>query len=420
MRTSYRIASFLVVLVGVGNGRGQSSQPAAPRDYGPLTAAIISQPLDRTREMLQERLRSNPAEDDSRLALAVVRLLQATERFGQSMYRYGFEPAPSVEMLTWVGLPNLRIPFPSNENPETIRYEDLRRILQQLIDDLADVSGALAPIRANDVHLWLPIGLVRLDFNRDGVLEEEEELWRPFARVVNLRNVRRDDALGFVVRLDRADVEWLAGYTHLLRAILECVLAYDFRELFERAGHLAFIKTESPYPFLLRRSRRGDQEQFLDLIAAIHLLNFKLREPARLRDAHRHLHQMVAHSRAMWKFVLAETDDEHELIPAPGQHGVIPRVQFTREQVDAWERVLQEFEAILDGKKLVPFWRNDPRGVDVRMVFLEPRDIDLVMWVQGTDAAPFLKHGEKTWPATWAEFQRMFGGQFFAYAALVN
>ncbi len=77
-------------------------------------------------------------------------------------------------------------------------------------------------------------------------------------------------------------------------------------------------------------------------------------------------------------------------------------------------------EQLLWGKKLVPFWRNDPRGVNLRKVFCEPRNIDIVMWIQGTDAAPFLEEGEKTSPDTWRQLNQLFQGRFFAYAVWVN
>lgn len=403
----------------------QDSKPATP-DFGPLTNLLLNRsPADACAELKRQHEGRKPT-DDERFVLALARLLRAVERFGQSLQQYGFEPTRDLDILTFVGLPVVRIPLPENERPEEIAYEDLRRMFQQLIDDLAEVDKTLSLI-STDVALKLPIGLIRLDFNRDGQLSEDERLWKLFARLTNIRNISREQAEAFVIHLDRADVEWLRGYTYLLRGVLECVLAYDFHELFERTGHLAFTKIKSPYPFLARRSRKGDSPHyndpfygFADLVAVIHLLNFKLREPERMRDAHQDFLWMIHHSRSMWQFVLNETDNNAEWIPSPRQTGVIPGLGFTESQVDGWKRALDEMEDLLKGKKLVPFWRNDARGVNLRKVFLEPRNIDLVMWIQGTDAAPFLEEGEKTSPATWSQFNQLFQGRFFAYAAWVN
>jgi hypothetical protein len=409
----------IVAALAVATAAAQEPPPAPP-DHGPLTNMLLSQPLAETRTELERRISDRTANDNDRLALGVTRLLQAVERLGQSLYRYGFEPTRDLDMLTFVGVPSPRFPLPSSAQPEEISYDDLRRIIQCFLDDLAEVDAALAGIRDPSVKFALPIGLIRLDFDRDGRRTDEERLWKLFARLTNIRNLSYEDALAFVIKLDRADVEWLRGYTHLLRALCHCALAYDFRELFERTGHLLFVKPASPYSFLARRVRKSDHDGFIDLIAVIHLLNFKLREPARMVDAHGHLRRMIAHSRNMWRLVREETDDDGEWIPSARQRGVIPGVQFSDAMIDGWLSVLTESEELLSGRKLIPFWRNDARGVNLQKVFLEPRDIDLVMWLQGTDAAPFLTEGEKTSPDVWQRFNDLFQGRLFAYAAWVN
>ncbi|MCA9045058.1 MAG: hypothetical protein KDA69_12095, partial [Planctomycetaceae bacterium] len=58
-----------------------------------------------------------------------------------------------------------------------------------------------------------------------------------------------------------------------------------------------------------------------------------------------------------WKLILAETDDDHEWLPAPGQKGALS-VPVTKEQIDGWHGVLAEMEDLLEGRKLVPFWRD--------------------------------------------------------------
>lgn len=409
----------IIAVLAASSAAAQDSQPAQP-DYGPLSNMLLTQPLSETRAELERRISARSAVDNDRLALGVTRLLQSVERLGQSLHRYGFEPTRDLDILVMIGFPTLRIPLPSNDQPEEIGYEDLRHILQRFLDDLAEVDKALAGIRNPEVKFALPIGLIRLDFDRDGRLTEEERLWKLFARLTNIRNIGYEDALAFVIKLDRADVEWLRGYTHLLRALCNCALAYDFRELFDRTAHLLFVKPASPYGFLARRTRKGDQEGFVDLIAFIHLLNFKLREPDRMVDAHRHLVTVITRGRNMWQLVREETDDDGEWIPSPSQRCVIPGIQFSDAMIDGWLNVLTESEELLRGRKLIPFWRNDARGVSLQKVFLEPRDIDLVMWLQGTDAAPFLMEGEKTSPEVWQRFNDVFQGRLFAFAAWVN
>ena len=90
--------------------------------------------------------------------------------------------------------------------------------------------------------------------------------------------------------------------------------------------------------------------------------------------------------------------------------------------VQGWFDFLDEFESILAGRKLLPFWRgSNPRlGINLRKVFTEPRAFDLVLWVRGTAAAPYLQEGEVTSPETWRRLNRVFRGEFIGFAMWFN
>jgi hypothetical protein len=62
----------------------------------------------------------------------------------------------------------------------------------------------------------------------------------------------------------------------------------------------------------------------------------------------------------------------------------------------------------------------DEAAVNLERVFNDPRDFDLVLWAQGTDALPYLEEGEKSDKETWRQFQRVFRGDFLGFAAWVN
>ena len=131
---------------------------------------------------------------------------------------------------------------------------------------------------------------------------------------------------------------------------------------------------------------------------------------------------MLALSRESWKFYLAEDDNDHEWIPNPKQTGVIPGVTVTEEMVKGWTiTFLDEADEILAGRKLIPFWRDaGGRGINLRRVFVEPRDFDLVLWVQGTAAAPYLEAGELTTPEVWQRLQRHLPGRVYWLRDLVQ
>ncbi|HRD78666.1 MAG TPA: hypothetical protein PK264_22465, partial [Hyphomicrobiaceae bacterium] len=89
------------------------------------------------------------------------------------------------------------------------------------------------------------------------------------------------------------------------------------------------------------------------------------------------------------------------------------------EQVAGWLAALDEMEAVLDGRKLLPHWRLS-QGFDLKQVLEEPKPFDLVLWITGHAALPYTKPGETVSSATWANWQRVFGGNFLAYAFWFN
>ena len=104
-----------------------------------------------------------------------------------------------------------------------------------------------------------------------------------------------------------------------------------------------------------------------DVISLFHqLTRLPIKEPARTRAALAHLEAGVVQAKELWKFVLAETDDDNEWIPNPKQTGVVG-VKVTQEMVNAWLETLDEVEQVLKGKKLILFWRGEAgeRGVNL-------------------------------------------------------
>jgi hypothetical protein len=90
--------------------------------------------------------------------------------------------------------------------------------------------------------------------------------------------------------------------------------------------------------------------------------------------------------------------------------------------VEGWTTFLDEFQEILAGRKLLPFWRgtNGRVGINLRRVFTDPRTLDLVLWVQGTAAAPYLEEGQVTSSEVWQRLNRVFRGEFIGFALWFN
>ncbi|PSB34712.1 hypothetical protein C7B82_01970 [Stenomitos frigidus ULC18] len=366
------------------------------------------------------RLKETPEDDQARFSLGVTQLMSGVERLTQSLYRYGLRH----NSLTSV-LPFLRLPIPENPKPQVIRYEDTRQILQTFLNDLATVRTTLAPIKDPKIKLPLKLSLIRLDLNGDGKVEPTESLWRIFATINRLR-VTEQQAKGFTITFDAADAIWLQGYTNLLGAIGEFALAHDGQEFFNALAHVVFTKPETPYPFLVAGRPEPSQFSFggieaVDIVAFVHLLHFPIAEPARMATALQHLQTTTALSRQSWKLITAETDNDREWLPNPKQKGVIPGARITQAMIDSWLAFLDQADGLMAGKTLVPFWRSrEIRGVNLRKAFLEPRTTDVVLWLQGTAAAPYLEVGKMTDRQAWTQLAQTFRGQFFSFAAWFN
>jgi hypothetical protein len=371
---------------------------------------------------LVEQLKKTPQDDQARFSLGVVQFLEAYEHLGTSLYRYGLRTQRAFRMMPL----ELRELLPQNPQPEKLTYAAVRQMLQTFVKDLERAEATLAAVKDPAVKLPLHVGKIKLDLFGLGKPVDARVI---FARTGAELPAEAVDE--FVIGFDRGDVNWLRGYCHFLCALGEVLLAVDGQEIFDCSGHLFFENIESPHAFLQEEPRRldsvmtADRPVISDIIAFIHLWRFPIKEPQRMNAAIKHLETMLVQAREMWKYYLLETDDEHEWIPNPHQKGVM-QVEVSQEMLDAWLATLAECDLVLQGKRLVPFWRGTKadRGVNVRRIFTEPRSIDPILWVQGTAATPYLEKGKLTNfadPRTLNQLSRTFGGMnFFGFAFWFN
>ncbi|BBO30667.1 hypothetical protein [Lacipirellula parvula] len=357
-------------------------------------------------------------DDNARFALGTVQALRAFEGLLQGLYRYGLDP----EWTT--NLPFVRLPIPPNPKPTPMTNADFRKLISDFSAGLAKAEKTLAPIKSADVKLPLAIGSYRIDFNGDGKADESESFWGIFAEVVGAP-IAEEEAKGFVIAFDAGDVHWLRGYCHVLQAFCDFFLAHDSQKLHDYTAPFFFPTAKTSFPSLPRESEsRGgfDFSEILDGVAFVHLIQLPVIEPERLKSSHAHLLEMIAQSRLMWTAILAETDDDREWIPNPTQqNAALPGVAVSPDMIHSWHIVLDECEAILEGKKLITFWRPaNGRGVNLKQVFFKPQEFDLVLWVQGSAAIPYLEDGPITSAEMWSEVQQVFGGQLGLFAVWFN
>lgn len=101
---------------------------------------------------------------------------------------------------------------------------------------------------------------------------------------------------------------------------------------------------------------------------------------------------------------------------------MLPHVEVNQEMIDGWLKFLDEADDILDGKKLIPFWRGDgTQGVNrAKLFFINPQPFDLVLWIQGTGVAPAVEKGTLTDPDVYRNLDRVFSGNAFSFGAWFN
>ena len=373
---------------------------------------------------LLKHLKENPKDDQARFGLGVLQFLQGVEHLGKSLSQFQLQNNSAL-----LGqIPFLRFPVKAGSKAQEVELKDIHRVLDEMSKFMDKSEKTLAQIVSDDVELPLRIFQINLDYDGDGVLDAKEENFnRVIARYVerNAKNQRET-----VVLFDRADVEWLLGYTHLIRTMTEMIQAYDQSELWKVSAHRFFKNPKIKSDFLLeeiaakenKKNLLWDTHFILDAIASIHNMRFPLKDVTRVKKAEQHFRAGMAHSRKMWVLIEAETDNRNEWLPSPEQQSAVTKTRISKTRLETWKEFLNAIEAILDGKNLIPFWRgtNAKRGFNLKKFFDNPRDIDVVLWAHGIAASDYLEEGDVSAPATWSRFKRVFDGDLFGFAAWIN
>lgn len=419
MRNWLGIVSALVMIFWSSTG----TMSAAVSTVELMNARLQAGELGQLELELSQRLLAAPRDDQIRFALGATQFLRTVERFSQDMYRYGLEPDPELVQ----GIPFFRIPVPHNPNPEKISYRAFRLSLARAVNGFNRAAATLSGMGSAEVKLPLSLGQARIDMNGDGKAQDNERLFE----VLNVVNqtpwqsappVTEEQAARFVIAFDRGDAAWLRGYCHLLNAILDFQLGYDFKVTFNDSYHLLFPRAQLPGGQVTLRQSRATESfmgQLSDAVVMVQELNWPVARPKRLRASLQHLREVVAMSRESWRFILAETDDEAEWIPSPKQVSGVLGTQITDATVEGWMGFLDHFDQILDGKLMIPHWRFE-EGFNFARLLSEPRTFNLVQLIQGRSMLPYLQKGPTLSSGEWSRLEGLLGGSFLSFAAWVN
>lgn len=418
-------ADYIALFIAIGCGLQASGQDrAADPDIAAVEEVLYGQTMAQAVTDLTALLERDPDSETLRFALGTAEFLQSGEQWFSAMYTHGLDFSRGPLMMV---MPMLVPPSLQNPDPEPISHEQFREIVRTWIEGVERAEATLAQIDdAGDLKLPLRVGLIRLDFDGSGAAEDDEALWHLFGQVQRRFDPEEGEAQEFTIAFDRGDVNWLRGYCHILVAVGNLILAYDTSTLFDHTAHLFFPGAESSFDFL-KEAGQMQEWGFVDVAALIHLLNLPVTEAERSRAARTHLLEAVGQAQQMWTHYDRETDNDREWLPNPDQQSVIPNAVVDAERRDLWLDFLEEAKLVLEGKRLLRFWRSanwmdqvEGRGVNLMRVLEEPRPFDLVLWIQGTAAQPYLEEGTLTEPQLWTRLNAAFDQGVFRYAFWFN
>lgn len=380
---------------------------------------------------------------------ALIRFVRSLETVAFQLYTYGLT-APDVGPMG----PAVAVPIPPNPNPTPLTYEGIRGILEAMQFNFGTAEPDF--IKAGESGDWVllidPLK-IRIDANGDGKASDNETIAAVFQQALGVSpelavpapaaEPRADEPTRrnrgqrasrppapqqvenseFLIGLDRADAYWFAGYTNIILLQVEFLLAHDFSTLVNASFHRLFPQAGFPLEDyatggMLMMDPETDTA-IADAIAAIHSLNWPVKSPELLKGVRERAKKVLGLSRQNWEAILAETDDNRELVPNPQQTSLIPEGRVTQEVVDAWHATLDTAEQVLDGELLVPHWRFK-QGFDLKAYFETATHTDFVMLLTGYDALPYLKDGPVASAESFAEGNRVFGGDFLNYVFWFN
>lgn len=359
--------------------------------------------------------------------LGAIQMTQSFEGLVQALYRHGFavpNPPPVLGASPQVFLP-------TNPNPAPLDYDGVRTILSDFVSGLDEArSSLISGAQAGDYVVEINPLLIRIDANGDGKVEESESLVGLMA-MLNATTIEEmlkapepgnPSAFEFI-GFDRADSFWLAGYSQVLAAQADFLLAHDFSEFANSVFHRLFPKAGFPMQDYAEGGMMMlDPETdtaIADLVAAIHTLDWSVTDAARLKGVRERIGQVLDLSRQNWAAIMEETDNNHELLPSPKQTALFPDAAVDEAKIAAWLVTLDKAREVLNGKLLLPHWRFK-QGFDLKAYFETATRTDLVMILTGLGAVPFLADGKVATPEDFGDIQDAFGSDWLGYAFWFN
>lgn len=385
----------------------------------PLQAETISAEIGRTGLGATEaRLAAltDPG-DAERFALGGVRFLSAVEAALQLRYAAGLTDRTGM-------LPFLRLPLADNPAPQPFQPAMISDLFRGVDATLSQARAPLTEIAPNsDFALKVNFADLWFDINANKTRDTGEDAMAVLGpMLLGWQWDARDPATAApVVKFDAADAAWLSAYTHLLQGVSAIVLAYDPTEPIDRIlqSHAKMQSLGGVSPSFITGAGGAGLDE-LDVIAIVIAALQQQPKADQMAKARLHFLDMIADNRRFWAAVALETDDANEWLPNDKQHSALG-LTLPPDTGKVWLSVLNDAEALLNGDKLAPYWRQEgAAGVNIAKVFTDPRPADLAGWLQGWAAAPYLESGAVVSAQNWSAFEQLVGGEAMLLSFYLN
>lgn len=375
-------------------------------------------------------MEARAAEDaEAAFGLGVFAVFEAIEETAQALYRHGFNPERGIAVGPFFGMPRAEAGGPA---PEELTYDLLRGYLEAFVVGLDTAQPLLMAASQGEFAVEIDVMQIRADIDGDGVAGAHESIGAFLALAAQMGE-RLDMGSGLapdlampvhVFAFDRGDALWLAGYTQVLAATVDFLLAHDFETFFDAGLHRIFpgagLPMDSQPSTGMIFMERDSDALLADAIAMVHTISWPVIDRDKLAGARDRALAMMDLSRQSWAAILTETDDHLEFIPAPHQTSPFETLEVSKETVEAWLETLDVSQRILEGDLLLPHWRYPHLGFDLGAWFAEAERTDLVLLFTGLDALSFLKQGEIASAESFAAANAVFGRSIWNYALWFN
>jgi hypothetical protein len=178
---------------------------------------------------------------------------------------------------------------------------------------------------------------IKFDLNGDKARTEKESLGKVFGFFTQMDQAKMQEAQQFSLAFDAADAVWLAGYTRLVEGVLDIILVYDLRPLWEDLGHILFPKTTDSRPGSQALQRRG----------------LWVADKASGERARQAFLKVTKLSRRSWDLALVETDNEREWLVNPNQTPPFS-IEVNQKRIQDWIAFMLDWEKLLEERALLP------------------------------------------------------------------